>query len=222
MHTALTSQSEQHIFPQKWKLARILPLQKSKDCDTTLPGSFRPIAQLPLISKMGERVIQKQLLNFLESSGQIHSNQHAYRDKTSTMTALIQIMDDIATATDHNEVTATMGIDQTAAFDCVDPRILLEKMELYGLDQGAIKWIESYLSGRSFYVEVGSTSSRIHSTFYGVPQGSVMGPLLYLCYVNEFPAALEDEMCVNTAHREESVLFGFRMQGLWQPDSICR
>ena len=121
-------------FPQKWKLARILPLQKSADCDRNKPSSFRPIALLPLISKLTERVVQKQLLAFLEESGHLHSNQHAYRNKTSTTTALIQIMDEIATATDHNLATATMGIDLTAAFDCVDPRILMDKLEMYGLD----------------------------------------------------------------------------------------
>ena len=124
------------------------------------------------------------------------------------MTALIQIMDQIATATDQNEVTATMGIDQTAVFDCVDTRILLEKLKMYGLDQNAMDWIESYMEHRSFYVVIGSTESLIHSTQYGVPQGSVLGPLLYLCYINEFPASLEDDLCVDSGHRSESVLFG--------------
>ena len=195
-------------FPQKWKLARVFPLQKASDCDITSPSSFRPISQLPLISKMTERVIQKQLLSYLENSGQLHVNQHAYRNKTSTTTALIQMMNQIATATDHNLTTTTMGIDQTAAFDCVDPRILLDKLSFYGLDHGAISWIESYLSGRSFYVVIGSTSSKIHFTHYGVPQGSVLGPLLYLCYINEFPAAMEDNFCVDPIHRDDRVLFG--------------
>ena len=195
-------------FPQKWKLARILPLQKSKNCDRSQLSSYRPISQLPLISKIGERVIQRQLLSYLELSGQLNTRQHAYRSKTSTMTALIEIMDQIATATDHNEVTGTMGIDQTAAFDCVDSNILLEKLKIYGLDTQAMEWIGSYLTNRSFYVVIGSTESRIHSTKYGVPQGSVLGPLLYLCYINEFPATLEDDLCVDPAHRSESVLFG--------------
>ena len=121
-------------FPQKWKLARILPLQKARDSDRSLPSSFRPISQLPLISKLTERVIQKQLLSYLETSGQLNNNQHAYREKTSTISALIQIMDKIATGTDHNLATTTMGIDQTAAFDCVDPVILQDKLAYYGLD----------------------------------------------------------------------------------------
>ena len=195
-------------FPQKWKLARILPLQKSRDCDRTDLSSFRPISQLPLVSKMTERVIQKQLLEFLEISGQLNASQHAYRSGTSTMTALIAIMDQIATATDQNEVTASMGIDQTAAFDCVDTRLLLDKLRMYGLDQDTMDWIQSYMEHRSFFVVIGSTESQIHTTRYGVPQGSVLGPLLYLCYINKFPASLEDDLCVDPGHRSESVLFG--------------
>ena len=171
-------------FPQKWKLARISPLLKSADCDVTNPASYRPVAQLPLISKLGERVIQVQILGYLERTGQLHRNHHAYRSKCSTATALLQLIDTIAIGADNNEISASMSIDLSAAFDCVDHTILQEKLRYYGLDEQTLKWISSYLSWRSSYVVVGSAESTIKTTFCGVPQGSVMGPLLYLIYVN--------------------------------------
>ena len=118
------------------------------------------------------------------------------------------MMNQIATATDHNLTTTTMGIDQTAAFDCVDPTILQDKLPLYGLEHKTTSWLKSYLANRSFYVVIGSTKSKIHSTYYGVPQGSILGPLLYLIYINEFPAAMEDDFCVDLVHRSEEILFG--------------
>ena len=195
-------------FPQKWKLSRILPFQKSSDCNRLLTSSFRPVSQLPLLSKLTERVVQKQLLTYLEVSGQLATNQHAYRDKCSTLTALLQLMDHIATGMDMNLITASMGIDQTAAFDCVDHRILMDKIGFYGLDQNTVRWIKSYLSNRSSYIVVGSTHSRIISTPYGVPQGSVLGQLMYLLYINKFPAIIEDDFCLNQVHTDSNRLFG--------------
>ena len=138
----------------------------------------------------------------------IAGNQHGYRDKCNTTSALIEMMDYIGSATDANLITASMGIDQSAAFDTVDHIILMEKLGLYGLDKKTMEWIRSYLSNRSSYVAIGSGKSSIRSNKYGVPQGSVMGPLLYLIYINEFGTIIEDDFCVNPVHRDRSRLFG--------------
>ena len=111
-------------------MARICPLLKSADLDETKPGSFRPVSQLPLVSKLAERVIQIQLLNFLEETKQLAANQLGYRKYSNTTTALLQIMDIISTGTDANEITASMCVDQTAAFDCVEHDLLLEKLKI--------------------------------------------------------------------------------------------
>ena len=208
-------------FPQKWKLARVIPLQKSTDANRLSPASFRPVAFLPVLSKLSERVVQKQLLQFMESSGQLSTHQHAYRGMYSTTSALMEIMDLISRGADANEVIATLSIDQSAAFDCVKHSTLLEKLELYGMDVHALEWMQSYLKGRSAYVAIGSASSNIVSTPDGVPQGSVLGPLLYLCYVNDFPAVAEEDDCVNASHKSESRLFGEECGNLRKPDSIC-
>ena len=194
-------------FPQKWKLARVVPLLKSRDSDVTNPASFRPVAQLPLISKLGERTVQLQILKYLEESAQLHRNHHAYRQKCSTATALLQLIDTIAVGADMNLISASMSIDLSAAFDCVDHSILQQKLQYYGFDDLTLNWINSYLSFRSYYVVVGSAESNVKTTFCGVPQGSVMGPLLYLLYVNELPSVVEENYCGEEVHQDPSTLF---------------
>ena len=111
-------------------------------------------------------------------------------------------MDMIAEETDHNRITASMCMDLSAAFDCVIHSTLLEKLQFYGLDRNTMEWMESYLEGRSNYVVIGSAESVIKSTPSGVPQGSCLGPLLYLVYVNEMPSVLEDDNCQNPGHKQ--------------------
>ena len=135
---------------------------------------------------------------------------HGYREHLSTTTAMIKMMDSVATAVDQNLIASSMSIDQSAAFDCLEHNLLLDKLQYYSLDQNTMKWLELYLDSRSSYVSIGSATSSIHPQLYGVPQGSVMSPLLYLVYVNEFPTVTEDDLCENTAHLSRYILFGDR------------
>ena len=170
--------------------------------------SYCPVTQLPIISKIAERSVQLQLLEHLEVNGLLSDNHHGYRRNTSTTTAMLQIMDTIATNTDNNLITASLSVDQSAAFDSVEHVILLDKLKYYKLGQNTLKWLESYLSHRSSFVAIGSAESLILPTEHGVPQGSCLGPLLYLLYVNEFPAIVKDDLCTNIRHRDSSKLFG--------------
>ena len=194
-------------FPQKWKLAQVLPILKGNNIDAKSPASYRPISLLPVISKLCERAAQTQMLHFLESSNQLHPDHHAYRTSTSTTTALIQMMDQIAEATDANLITATLALDLSAAFDCVTHKILHKKLEFYSFDLHSRNWIRSYLDHRSSYTVIGSAESEIKSSPHGVPQGSVLGPLLYLVYVNEMPSVTEDDLCDNWLHSRMDKLF---------------
>ena len=194
-------------FPARWKISRILPLLKGKGLDALNPASYRPVSQLPVIAKLTERSVQRQLLMYLEQSNQLSPNQHAYRENHNTATALLQLMDAISVETDNNKITATMNMDLTAAFDCVPHRLLIEKLDYYGIDDITKSWISSYLMDRSAFVAIGSEKSIIKPTPQGVPQGSVIGPLLYLIHINEMTNIVENTDCKNEVHLKTENLF---------------
>ena len=191
-------------FPGCWKLARILPLLKGKDSNpNNNPSSYRLVSQLPVISKLVERSVQWQLLQYLEETSQLSEHHHVYRNYHNTV--LIHLMDGIAMS--RHELHATKNIDLTAAFDCVPHQTMKDKLDLYGLDQRTKDCISSYLEARSSFVAIGSSESRITATPQGVPQGSVIGPLLYLVFVNEMTGVVEDKDCLNPVHQQQDKLF---------------
>ena len=195
-------------FVTEWKVARVLPLLKGKDCDQTNPASYRPVSQLSVLSKLAEITVQRQLLEHLETTNQLSGDHHAYRKWTSTTTALLQMVDCIARGIDENKIVSTMCVDLTAAFDCVEHQLLIEKLQFYSIDESTLKWIKSYLADRTSYVAIGSGSSNKYKNLHGVPQGSVLGPLMYLVYMNELALTARDDECKNEAHDNTEKLFG--------------
>ena len=195
-------------FAQRWKLSKLLPLLKSNELNKLLPSSYRPIAILPTVSKLIEKAAQTQLLNFLEENQLLNENLHAYRRGHSTTTALLEISEELYTAIDDKKISNLMTVDQSAAFDCVNHSILTEKLRMYNLEKSAIDWIVSYLNFRTQFVQIGNASSRMYAMERGVPQGSVMGPLLYALYTNEMSTVIRDKDCQNPIHEDTEKLFG--------------
>ena len=195
-------------FANKWRIAKILQLLKSKDSNKIDPASYRPVAILPTVSKLVERTVQTQLQNHLEEAQLLNHNGHAYRKNLSTATALLQVVDRLYTATDENLISQLLAVDQSSAFDLVSHSILVRKLKRYGCNERTIKWMQSYLHRRTQYVRVGKHDSHMSAINRGVPQGSILGPLLFLVYTNELSTVINDETCNNSAHEDRSKLFG--------------
>ena len=172
-------------YANKWKLAKLVPLLKSSELNRLRPESYRPIAILPTISKLVEKAAQTQLLGHLEDNKLLNDNLHAYRAGLSTTTTILDLTDRIYESIDENKLASIMTLDQSATFDCVPHHILLQKLQMYNLDNSATKWLESYLNLRTQFVKIGRSQSRMCKVERGVPQGSVLGPLLYSIFTNE-------------------------------------
>ena len=180
-------------FPEIWKYAKVIPLLKSSVCDPLLPKSYRPVALLPILSKIMEKVVFSQLAKYLEENNIIHPNLHGSRPGHSTSTALIQLYDRWVEEVEDDKMVGVLLCDQSAAFDLCDHTILVQKLRLMGVEDSAAAWILSYLSDRkqSCFVD-GHLSSAISLFSCGVPQGSIGGPLLWLCFTCDQPDVIHD------------------------------
>ena len=194
-------------FANRWKIGKLLPLHKGKGLPMDDPKSFRPISLLPVIGKIIERVLQPQILEYMENSGQLNTNHHSYRKFHSTTTAMLQLSDAIFTGCNSNKITTLITLDQSAAFDVIRHSLLYKKLKLYNFGDQALGWITSFLSFRSQYVSIGTRQSAFSEVKSGVPQGSVLGPILYVLYVNELPAIMNEPDCQDPVHTRVDRLF---------------
>ena len=173
------------IYPDKLKIAKVIPLFK-KD-DTLLMDNYRPISLLPSISKLFEKVVSNQVSEYFMKNNLFHDGQYGFRDSHSTELANIELADRIISALDEKQLPVTIYMDLSKAFDTLDHDTLLKKLNYYGISDTALEWFRSYLSHRSQYVELNGVSSARKTITTGVPQGSILGPLLFLIYMNDIP-----------------------------------
>ena len=145
-------------------------------------NNYKPISLLPNISKIFEKLIRDRLSKFLEESKCLFSKQFGFRYKHSTTHALIDLTETIRKALDNDEFACGVFLDFKKAFDTVNHKIVLKKLEHYGVREHVVKWFSSYLAERKQYTSVNNMNSQIDDISYGVPQGSVLGPLLFNLY----------------------------------------
>ena len=170
-------------FPNLWKKARIKPIPKiTQPIKAT---DFRPISLLIAFSKILEKIVAKQMKQYLIDNNLLDKFQSAYQEKHSTTTALIDITDNIYKALDNSEITILVLLDYSKAFDCANHTLILAKLKALGFTSSALDWIDSYLSKRSQQVITDKGESSWIELLNGVPQGSILGPLLFTILVSD-------------------------------------
>ena len=185
--------------PSGFKDAHVSPLFKKGS--RLEPGNYRPVSVLNTLSKLLERAVCDQLTSYLESKGILYGFQSGFRGRFSTETCLIELTDYVRTEVSEGNLVGMVLIDLQKDFDCVSHRILLSKLR--GMGVGNIDWFRSYLSCRRQCVVVNGTKSDFQKVTCGVPQGSILGPILFLCYINDMASSLS---CRLSLYADDSAL----------------
>lgn len=195
---------ETGIFPSAMKIAKVIPIFK-KD-DNKIFSNYRPISLLPTFSKILERVVHKRLYHYLVTHNLLSQSQYGFQANISTEHAILELQNRIVTDLARKHWCSGIFIDLSKAFDSLNHEILLNKLNHLGVRGKSLTWFKSYLSERCQYVEINCSKSNNLNITCGVPQGSILGPLLFLVYINDLSDNIGDSNCILFAD-DTTILF---------------
>ena len=173
------------IFPDKMKIAKVIPIFKANEPEKF--NNYRPISLLPIFSKVLEKVMFERVYNFMDVNKIFFESQYGFRKKHSTEHALLEVQNRVCKLLENKKIVSGICMDLSKAFDTLNHNILLKKLDYYGIRGIALKWFESYLANRQQFVLINKYKSSYENIVCGVPQGSILGPLLFILYINDIP-----------------------------------
>ena len=200
------------IFPEQMKLAEVVPLYKSKE--RYLISNYRPISLLITLSKILEKVIYKRTYQFLNQNDQFYNSQYGFRSQHSCEHAIAELVGNILKNKENGKTTISLFLDLSKAFDSLQHETLLKKLEIYGIRGTAHNWFTSYLENRTMRAKCktvmsNSELSQVYKTDFGTPQGSCLGPLLFIIFCNDLNLHLTYLSCIQFA--DDTTLYGANM-----------
>ena len=194
------------VMPVKWKIGYITPMPKGKAWKN--PGDWRPVSVLPLPSKIIERAVYNQLVYHFECNNYLCINQHGFRKGHSTASAIFEYVQFLYDNFDCSNITSSIFVDYSKAFDTIDHDILIKKLLLYKFDKNSVNRFRNYLSNRKQLVKLEhGILSKSMGIKMGVPQGSIRGPFLFLIYINDLVYTLRDCDSSITLYADDTILY---------------